>query len=804
MNGVVSEGMQAGAADGPRRLSDVGQPDGSGGGGGALFDDENPSEAAAGAAAQGDGGDEERHPAAAADGPRAFAFLVCEAGFGFLVRECLAERPWWTECVPPPPPPPPPPGVPPPPPPAPPPRGAVQFVWTSCVRAGDADAYVASAVLPAAAARFAVPAAAEGGSSVLRGRGDVTQIANRLPNRAQLTHGGHLLRALTRFYMRGRLNVFDAVPSTFVVRGNAVPCWREVEKVFDALKRGTYGVQRLPPKQCLENVWILKPLAPGMAHEIRLFTSLTKMRKHVEGDAAEYLVQKYVERPMLIMGRKFDVRCWVLLTGRMDVYVYGEGYLRMASKRYALDVAKTKGKAVNSMHNTNGEVQRESAFYGKYEEGNVQYFDDVQAFLDWNGDAPPNCVRAVIFSRMKQIALDVCLSHREWLTGAQPDNWELLELDFVVDEDMRPWFMGVAQEANLDCPTQAHELLVRRMLQDMVRVGVLLLCVCVSVYVCARAFVLWAGQEYGGIGVCYWGIGVCSACACAVGYARRVRVRELCVLVQMEIVVDQVFVPRRGFAGVPDDVDEGFVPPVSAENKFELLYRDPQRGVKGSVVGANLDAGVVARDGFRGENVPGSSEEEEIPAAPSDSGPGTDNERAPETPGRKSSRWDDDSVPEPPRRGRRKDAPLPPPPPPLPLPGITPWAAPLRHARFRSHRGVNLVCAGRVPCVRWPRCGRAVFVAVCAAWGASVLHCPLPAARSIVSMSSQSVCGVLHGTRLGDVVCVLPGRWFLPCACVDHWMGHPRVPSNVVNAASCSRGQGRSHSAAATRRMTIP
>jgi hypothetical protein len=53
-------------------------------------------------------------------------------------------------------------------------------------------------------------------------------------------------------------------------------------------------------------------------------------------------VQKYLENPLLLHGRKFDIRMYVLLVARaggmaLDGYVYQDFFVRTSSKRFSLD-----------------------------------------------------------------------------------------------------------------------------------------------------------------------------------------------------------------------------------------------------------------------------------------------------------------------------------------------------------------------------------------------------------------------------------------------------------------------------------
>lgn len=36
----------------------------------------------------------------------------------------------------------------------------------------------------------------------------------------------------------------------------------------------------------------------------------------------QWVVQKYIERPLLYRGRKFDIRVWAIMTTRNEVYFY--------------------------------------------------------------------------------------------------------------------------------------------------------------------------------------------------------------------------------------------------------------------------------------------------------------------------------------------------------------------------------------------------------------------------------------------------------------------------------------------------
>ena len=51
-----------------------------------------------------------------------------------------------------------------------------------------------------------------------------------------------------------------------------------------------------------------------------------------------FIIQKYIEKPLLLYGRKFDIRVWVLLNQDYDVFMFKEGYLRTSSSEFKINL----------------------------------------------------------------------------------------------------------------------------------------------------------------------------------------------------------------------------------------------------------------------------------------------------------------------------------------------------------------------------------------------------------------------------------------------------------------------------------
>merc|ERR1719152_358358 len=76
-----------------------------------------------------------------------------------------------------------------------------------------------------------------------------------------------------------------------------------------------------------------------------------------DADCGGWIVQKYIENPLLIRGRKFDVRLFVLLvpsppdarakTAPPRAYVYRDAYVRTSGERFSLEAHRLKNRFVH-------------------------------------------------------------------------------------------------------------------------------------------------------------------------------------------------------------------------------------------------------------------------------------------------------------------------------------------------------------------------------------------------------------------------------------------------------------------------
>jgi tubulin polyglutamylase TTLL1 len=159
---------------------------------------------------------------------------------------------------------------------------------------------------------------------------------------------------------------------------------------------------------------------------------IRKKEKHFNGSEKTYIVQKYLEKPLLYKGRKFDIRHYMMISrlhGVMRAYWFSEGYVRTSS--YDYDIGDIGDEMI---HLTNDAIQKYSDGYGKHEEGNKVSYNEFQRYMDSAVGEGKFSFSEMIYSRMKAIALDAVKATCLQLDPSNTEhNFEIFGLDFMID-----------------------------------------------------------------------------------------------------------------------------------------------------------------------------------------------------------------------------------------------------------------------------------------------------------------------------------------------------------------------------------
>ena len=99
-------------------------------------------------------------------------------------------------------------------------------------------------------------------------------------------------------------------------------------------------------------IWICKPSDLSRGRKIFLLRSLQDLSYD-----CQMIAQRYIERPFLIGGYKWDLRIYVLMVGGVDLrfFLFKEGLVRFSTEKYTLGSFGNK-----FMHLTNSSINKYS------------------------------------------------------------------------------------------------------------------------------------------------------------------------------------------------------------------------------------------------------------------------------------------------------------------------------------------------------------------------------------------------------------------------------------------------------------
>jgi len=198
-------------------------------------------------------------------------------------------------------------------------------------------------------------------------------------------------------------------------------------------------------------IWISKPTGMNQGKGIFLIRNqidVEKMRqKLLESEVSERkfsmkspmarIIQRYVSNPLLLDGKKFDVRNYLVIACAQPlVAFYRDGYCRLTCTDYNVEDTDL------TSHLTNQFMQKKSPLYEDSKDDTVWTMDRFNQYINDNfatsqdSRIPRDWVHTVLRRRCQQVMLH-CLNSVKHRLECKLGYFDLIGCDFLIHEDFR-------------------------------------------------------------------------------------------------------------------------------------------------------------------------------------------------------------------------------------------------------------------------------------------------------------------------------------------------------------------------------
>ena len=187
-----------------------------------------------------------------------------------------------------------------------------------------------------------------------------------------------------------------------------------------------------------------------------------------------WICQEYIYNPLLVSGRKFDIRCFVLLVNStkegFKAYWFQDGYIRTSCKKYSLNKLSDR-----ETHLTNDAVQKHSKMYGKFESGNKLTYPEWQEVInkDYPGTSSDIVASKIIPTIKEQARVSILAALEKGLSKTKIHrSFELLGYDFMITSDFKPLLIEINTNPCLEFACPLLENLIGSLISNVWKVAV--------------------------------------------------------------------------------------------------------------------------------------------------------------------------------------------------------------------------------------------------------------------------------------------------------------------------------------------
>nr|CAD7570202.1 unnamed protein product [Timema californicum] len=222
-----------------------------------------------------------------------------------------------------------------------------------------------------------------------------------------------------------------------------------------------------------QSTWIMKPCGKSQGAGIFLINKLSKLKRWSRESKTpfnptlvkeSYVISRYIENPLLIGGKKFDLRMYVLVTSfrPLKAYLFKLGFCRFCTVKYDTSIQELDNLYV---HLTNVSVQKHGGEYncmhgGKLSVQNLRLFLEGTRGKQVTDNLFSNICWLIVHS-LKAVA-PVMANDRHC--------FECYGYDIIIDNGLKPWLVEVNASPSLTSTTVNDRILKYKLIDNIISV----------------------------------------------------------------------------------------------------------------------------------------------------------------------------------------------------------------------------------------------------------------------------------------------------------------------------------------------
>ena len=220
------------------------------------------------------------------------------------------------------------------------------------------------------------------------------------------------------------------------------------------------------PQYVLEgskNVWIVKPGGLSRGRGVHCIDQLNDILSNVK-PCNQTIIQKYIENPLVINGRKFDIRQWVLVTdlNPLTVWLFETPYVRFGAENYHIDDFKN----VFSQLTGNSIAKHSDKFNTGEIEGDMWENAQFRGFLKKTYGGDPWIQIQKKIEKIVILSLE-CAKHKLF---NRKNNFEVFGFDIMLDDKLNVYIIEINASPDWTYSTKVTEKLVKIASDDIMKV----------------------------------------------------------------------------------------------------------------------------------------------------------------------------------------------------------------------------------------------------------------------------------------------------------------------------------------------